>query len=184
MDQIRSKPGLSKFYAKAPAEIQGYFWELPRLLEHGFSLDLLLAYMFSRVEFAHVRSLYCGAVKLHKVDSGLARRAVQQTHMTRDGFREKYAVIYGQEIPASTAKLITIAEAVRDSILHGKSANDDQKRNAIAHVIEYAKEFNQEMPKLGGPPPFGDLRGFKGAAQGLSKETSRWVLKGMGFQLK
>jgi hypothetical protein len=184
MEIIKSKPGLSKFYGKAPTEIQGYFWELPKLLEHSFSLDVLLAYMFSRVEFAHVNCLYCGVVKLHKVDAGLARRAVQQTHMTRDGFREKFLIVYGKEIVASASGLLARAEAIRDMVLHGKGASDEQKRNAIAHVIEYAKELNGHVLGLGGPAPFGDLRGFAGAAQRHSTTTSRWILKGMGFQLK
>jgi hypothetical protein len=140
--------------------------------------------MFSRVELAHVNCIYCGVVKMHKVNAGLARRAVQQAHMTRDGFRDKFTVVYEQQIPASTLGLIGRAEAIRDMVLHGKHASDDQKRNAIAHVIEYAKELNGHALSLGGPAPFGDLRGFKGAAQGHSATTSRWILKGMGISVE
>jgi hypothetical protein len=65
--------------------------------------------------------------------------------------------------------------------MHGKGASDDDKRNAIAHVLEYAQELNDLTERLGGPRPFGDLRGFKGAGQALDKATTHWVLKGMGF---
>lgn len=183
MQAIKSKPGLLKFYSQKSGEIRDYFQELNPLLQGGFSLDVILAYVFARVERAHVNSLYCGMVKLHRVDSGLARRAVRQFHMTRDGFREKYAAVYGQSIPESTIKILIVAEGVRDSVLHGKGGTSDQKRNAIAHVLEYAVLLNEHCTSRQGPAPFGALSGFKGAAQALEKETSRWVLKGMGFAM-
>lgn len=181
MEKIKSKPGLLNFYWGSPAEIKDYFSELEGLLEGGFSLDVVLAYVFARVERAHVNSLYCGIVKFHQVDSGLARRAVRQFHLTRDGFREKFSTIYGRPIPDETVKLLVVAEGVRDSVLHGKGGTPEQKRNAVAHVIKYACLLNEYCASLNGPRPFGKLKGFKGAAQCLSKGTSRWVLLGMGF---
>jgi hypothetical protein len=181
MDKIRSIPGLRKAYGSSPENVQDYFSELPRILEAGLSLDVALAYVFARVELAHGNCLYCGIVKLHKVDSGLAGRAVQKFHMTREVFRNKYLVIYGRPIPEALTRLMTFAESVRDRVLHGKDATDDQKRNAIAHVLEYSKELNDYTFSLAGLRPFADLRGFKGAATALGSETSRWVLQGMGF---
>ena len=70
---------------------------------------------------------------------------------------------------------------MRDHVIHGKEATDAQIRNAVAHVLEYAARLNDLTTALQGPPPFGDQRGFKGAAQALDKKTSRWILKGMGF---
>jgi hypothetical protein len=180
MEKVKSKKGLLKFYRDCSLEVQGYFCELEGLVE-GFPLDVCLAYAFARVERAHVNSLYCGAVKFHQVDSGMAKRAVRQFHMTRDGFREKFTAIYGKPIPAATISLLVVAEGVRDSVLHGKGGNDDQKRNALAHVLEYANQFNSHCESLNAPRAFGSLQGFKGAAQCLGKGTSRWVLLGMGF---
>jgi len=139
MQKISSKPGLANFYSQSPPEIKDYFGELPGLLSGGFSFDVLLAYVFARLELAHVNCLYCGVVKLHNVDSGLAMRAIQQFHMTRSGFREKYSVVYGEPISKEVISLHTFAEGVRDAVLHGKQGSDDNKRNAIAHVLEYAK---------------------------------------------
>jgi hypothetical protein len=65
--------------------------------------------------------------------------------------------------------------------MHGKSASDDQVRNAVAHILAYATAMNECTAEYDGPKPFGDLRGFKGAAQSLEKGTTRWVLMGMGF---
>ena len=89
MDKVKSKPGLLNFFHKSPAEIQKYFEHLPNLIEQ-FPLDVVLTYVFARVELAHNMALYCGIAKLHRADTGLARHAVQAHHMTRKEFRSKY----------------------------------------------------------------------------------------------
>lgn len=180
MDKIRSKNGLLSFFNACPPEIRKYFEHLQKLVE-DFPLDVALAYMFSRVETAQTMSIYCGATKLHSCDKDLAWQAVTRHRMTRADFREKFAMIYAQPIPDATAKLANTAEVVRDRIMHGKPTTDDDRRNAIAHVLQYAVDVNAFVATVNGPPPFDDLRGYKGAAKGLSKSTSRWVLKGMGF---
>ena len=182
MEKVNSKPGLLKFFKQSPAVVQDYFEHLPSLIE-TFPLDVALAYAFARVELAHNMALYCGIAKLHQVDRDLVHRAVQAHHMTRAEFRAKYEVVYGKALPPATCALLTQAEGVRDLVMHGKSSSDDHKRNAIAHVLAYAARLNETTLSCDGPRPFGDLRGFKGAGQALEKKTSRWVLKGMGFNM-
>ena len=128
--------------------------------------------------------LYCGLVKIHKADAGLARRAVQLQHITRPFFKEKFSLVYGQQIPHNVLLSLTHAEAVRDLVLHGMPASDDQKRNAIAHSLVYATDLNSFIVSLNGPRPFGDLRGYNGAGKTHDRNTTRWMLKGMGFDLK
>ncbi len=180
MEKIKSKPGLLNFYRSSPVEVQQYFFHLPKLIEQ-FPLDVVLSYIFARVELAHNMALYCGIVKLHKANAELTYRAVQAHHMTRKEFRSQYQIVYGKSIPDATCLLLTHAEAVRDRVMHGKVAPDDQIRNAAAHVLAYAAAINEFTATNDGPKPFGDLRGFKGAAQSLEKGTTHWVLKGMGF---
>jgi len=180
MDKIKSKPGLLACFNGLPPDVRRYFEHLPALIE-SLPLDVALSYVFARVELAHNMALYCGITKLHRASSEMAYHAVQKHHMTRAEFRAKYAVIYGNEITDVVANLLTHAEGVRDHVMHGKSATDDQKRNAIANVLRYAVGFNECTVALHGPKPFGDLRGYKGAAQALDKSTTRWMLKGMGF---
>jgi hypothetical protein len=67
--------------------------------------------------------------------------------------------------------------------MHGKAATDDDKRNAIAHVLQYAQEVNTLLCPAWRPKPFGNLRGFKGRGKSLDVATSRWILKGMGFNI-
>ena len=180
MQKIKSKPGLLNFFQGCPDAVRWYFTHLPRLVE-DFPLDVALAYVFTQVEAAQNMALYCGVTKLHGADKDLARRAITAHHLTRGEFRSKFQVIYDKPIPDVTLRLAIVAEAVRDLVMHGKDASDDDKRNAIAHALEYAKELNDLCAALGGPRPFGNLRGFKGAGKPLDKSTSRWVLKGRGF---
>jgi hypothetical protein len=162
--------------------VREYFEHVPRLVS-DFPLEVSLAYVFSQVEQAHVMALYCGIVKLHRTSGELTWKAVHGHHMTRGGFRNKYEIIYGSAISKPTGNLVEYAEDVRDQVMHGKTASDASKRNAIAHVLSYAEALNVETVALKGPKPFGGLRGFKGRGKSLDKGTSRWVLKGMGFSV-
>lgn len=179
MDKIKSKPGLLHFFADCPVEVREYFQHIPKLLD--LELSVVLAYVFARVELAHNMALYCGVIKLHQANAEIAYRAVQTYRITRADFRSKYETVYGKPISKATWQLLTQAEGVRDRVMHGKDTNDDQMRNAVAHVLAYAKEMNKGVADCGGPKPFGKLQGFKGARQSLEKETTRWMLMGMGF---
>src|SRR5574341_688902 len=123
MQKIKSKPGLLNYFESSPKDVQAYFEHLPRLVT-DFPLDVALAYVFSLVELAHNMALYCGAVKLHRCDADLSRRAIKSYHITRPQFREKYHAIYGKPIPETTVALLLVGEAVRDNVMHGKGATD------------------------------------------------------------
>lgn len=59
-----------------------------------------------------------------------------------------------------------------------------QLRNAIAAVLQYAEEINEQLEKKAGIKPFcNSLKGFKGRKTPLDRSTTRWVLKGMGFNI-
>ncbi|MCY4383534.1 MAG: hypothetical protein OXE44_10340 [Nitrospinae bacterium] len=174
------KPTILKKFDKLPVEIQGYFAHFPALAR-GFPWEVSISYTFSLVETAHNMTVYCGVVKLHKVDSSLARTALENHHMTRPGFRDLYKTIFNRKLPQTIVDKIIRAEAVRDRILHGKEANDKNKRQAIVDVLDYAVAFNGEVDKVASFKPFGSLQGFKGRGKPLDKSTSRWILKGMGL---
>lgn len=48
-------------------------------------------------------------------------------------------------------------------------------------ILDYATGFNDFVYGIAGLRPFGQLKGFKGRAASLEKSTSRWVLRGVGF---
>ena len=166
----------------SPGRVSGYFPHLPGLLK-DYPLDVSISYLFGLVELAQNNSLYCGMVKLHHVDKELARKAIDLHPIYRPDFRHFYEAIFGRKPKATTFVKLEEAEAIRDRIVHGKQASESDKRKAIVDIIEFAERFNDDVNEAAGFQLFGDLRGFKGRGQPLNKSTSRWVLKGIGFNL-
>lgn len=156
MTTVKSKRGLLNRFNTAPHEVRDYFAYLPKLVD-AFPLDVALSYVFSQVELAQNMTLYCGIVKIHKANGQLARSAIDAHHMTRKEFREKFAVVFGKPVPDLVANALGKAESVRDRVMHGKNANDADKRNAVAHVIEYAERLNDHVHGIAGFRPFGNL---------------------------
>ena len=177
---IKTKAGLKKAYETCPQEVREYFEQVPKLLD-DFPMDVCLAYVFSRLELGQNMALYCGAVKLHKVNSELAKNAVERQYMSRKKFIEFYKTIFALDLPDIVRKDSERMEKTRDRIMHGKKANDDEIRNAIACVLHYAKEVNKQLDAKYQLKPFGKLQGFAGGSKQLNKSTSRFVLLGMGF---
>ena len=169
-------------YDELPEEIRVYFDNFPRLARE-FPWDVSISYIFSLVETAHNRTVYGGVVKRHKVHSTMAWTALDNHHMTRNGFRELYRKIFGQPLPDEIVESITRAEKIRDKILHGKGASDNDKRQAVMDVLNYAESYNEEIYRIAKFRPFGSMQGFKGRAKSHDRSTSRWILMGMGFSL-
>ena len=181
--QINTKPGLKKAYGKSSQEVHDYFKHVPKLLDE-FPMEVCLAYVFSRLELGQNMALYCGVVKIHKVNSELARNVVERQHTTRQKFIELYKTIFNLDLPDSALKDLERMQKTRDRIMHGKTASDDRIRNAIACVLNYAEEVNKQLHEKYQLKPFGELRGFAGRSKKLDKRTSRFLLLGMGFNLK
>ena len=175
--------GVRNRLLEAPEEVQKYFQPVEELIEH-YPWEVSLSYLFARVEKAHLMSVYCGVVKLHRADATLASNAVDHFHNTRDEFQTMFANVFGRTIPNGLQRSLTQAQTVRDRALHGKDVPERDYRKAIVAIIEYATEFNDLCYSNAGFKPFGDLRGYKGAAQSLDASTSRWVLKGIGLPLQ
>ncbi len=70
-----------------PAEVQTFFADLPALIESDFSLNIVLAYAFFRIEQGQRQTLYCGARKLHRTESTLTWKAIDLHDLTREGFQ-------------------------------------------------------------------------------------------------
>lgn len=170
-------------YNSSTAGVKLYFNQLPGLLTHRFPLEVCLAYLFLRLEKGQNMALYCGVVKLHQSSTGVAYRAISAQHLTRDGFLTLFQTVFGSPLSESSIKLIKTAEKVRDKVIHGKDVADPEMRGALVDVIAYAEAVNAEVRSKGGFEPFGSLQGFKGAGKSLGDQTSRWLLKGLGFAL-
>lgn len=181
--QIKSKPGLKSAFASCSDDVRGYFEHIPRLLDE-FPMDVCLSYVFARLELGQNMALYCGAVRIHRADGEVAKNAISTHHMTRDGFVGLYKTVFDVDLPKAAHTDLKKAEETRDRIMHGKGADDGAIRNAIAQVLEYAEEVNKQLGTKHGFKPFGRLQGFAGGKGArLDKQTSRFVLKGMGFSI-
>jgi hypothetical protein len=169
-------------YQALPVEIREYLGEYPQLLEK-FSWKVTVGYVFTQLETAHRTALYCGSVKRHRVDSGLAWHAIDLWDMKRKEFSQVFKAIFDHEIGEDLTKLLREAEEVRDKNMHGKTVQDADQRRCQVRVLDYLEGFHDLVRSTGVASPFDDLRGFKGAAQPLEANTSRLVLKGLGFPL-
>lgn len=101
--------------------------------------------------------------------------------MSRGRFRELFKIVFGKTINKDLLDKLAEAEDIRDKIAHGKQRTDAQARKALNDVFDFATGFNTFVQDTAGFMPFGNLRGFKGRKQPLPKETTRWVLRGMGI---
>jgi hypothetical protein len=181
----RSRPGLKNLFDGFDDDIKGHFWEFSKLVESEFSLQVILAYSFFRLEQGQRTTLFCGARKLHKTDSDLTWKAIDGHYMSREHFQKFFETIFGVGIPSAVQDVIKPAETARDKIMHGQGIDDARIREAISRVLHYANQLNTFLDGRGvGFRAFvGDLRGFTGRLEALDKSTSRWILKGMGFQM-
>jgi len=123
-------------------------------------------------------------VKNHAANSELTDSVVQKEYLTRESFDRIFLNIFKTPIPDSVKKLLFDAEEIRDTSMHGKEVDDPPLRKAIQDILQYLEQYNAHMKTTHGFEPCGDLRGFKGRLENLDKETTRWILKGLGFSIK
>ena len=171
---------LKKFKGCSPA-VQDYFSGLGGLLNDQYIYEIAIAFLFLRTEKAHHRALYGGAVRLRRAEKDVTMRVVNAQHLSHDQFLILFHNIFGHELSKSTIAHLNRARKVRNKVVHGKSVADAEMRKAIVEILEYAEAMNREMESEGSFKPFGDMRGFKGRGQSLDAETTKWLLKGLGF---
>ena len=175
--------GVIRRYEEAPQPIQDYFPNFVELVK-GYDWEVSISYVFSRVELAKRSTIYCGIVKLHWCDAELTRKLVNEDHMSRGRFLDLFKVVFGCRLPKNVAAKLESGEQVRDKVAHGIKLGEAEARQGLVDVIDFAQEFGDFVDGKAGFHPFGDLRGFKGRAESLTKATTRWVLKGMSIPKK
>jgi len=141
--------------------------------------------MFERIERAQTMTLYCGIMRKYRIDSDLAYKAIQLQHITRGAFQGYFKSVFGKDIPKDIVEKLEIAQKVRDKVMHGKNVKPSEMRNAIGDIIEFAEMYNAFIYNEAGFKPFGRLQGVLGGLSGkLDKQSSRLILKGLGFDLR
>jgi hypothetical protein len=182
MPRIPSYKALLKLYESLSGEVKEHFPLIPKLIELPYEVGL--AYSFLKIEQAQNRALYGGVVKAHRGDAEFVRRVMNLQHLTRGGFKDIYANVFGAPLGNATAAKLAEAEKVRDRVIHGKSVDDNEMREAIADCLEYGTLLNADVSSIAGFKPLGDMRGFKGRADSLDKRTTKWLMRGLGFGVK
>jgi hypothetical protein len=169
-------------FDSCPEEIRTCLSDLPRLLD-SFPLDVSISYLFTQIQRAHNATLCSGAVRVHKANRNVARAAVGAQRVTIGAFPEQFEAVFGKPIPDEVTDELEAAEIVHGKILNGQRTLEKEKRETIGHVLDYALALNRFVNGLAKFKPFSDQRGSDGCAESLSKSTTRWMLKGMGFSL-
>ncbi len=172
--------GVIRHFQAAPEGVQNYFPDFVQLVEQ-YDWEVPVSYVFSRIEQAKRMTIYCGIVKLHWCESTLTWKLVSEDHMARGRFRELFRTVFGQKIPDEILAKLEKGEKVRDKIAHGVKWTPKEARECLTSVVDFATEFNECVFRRAGFRPFGDLRGYKGRKEPLSKDTTRWILRGMGI---
>src|SRR3546814_20094524 len=117
-------------------EIKSYFEAIPDLIE-GYVWEVSLAFMFTRVEKAMNRMLYCGVVKLHRANSTTASVMVNKHHMTRREFKRLFSKVFGTAVLKELNEILAEAEKVRHKVVLGTALNAAEMRHATVGLIEY-----------------------------------------------
>ena len=167
-------------YDKAPERVRNYF---PRLIElvENYEWEISISYAHSRLERAKRMTIYCGIVKLHWCEATLTRKLINEDHMSRGRFRKLFEVVFGKRIPSRLIEKLEKAELIRDKISHGITWKEAEARKGLVDLIDFATEFNDFVDDQAGFRPFGNLKGFKGRKEPLTKQSTRWILRGMGI---
>ena len=173
---------LSAFRAK-PKSVRNYFVDFSSLVE-DYEWGVSVSYVFARIEAVKHTTLYCGIVKLHRCNSELTWEMLNKDHLSRGRFWDLFQVVFGKRVPQPILDKLSSAEKMRDKVAHGKRQPDADIRTGLRDAFEFCEVFNDFVYSVGGFRPFGDLRGFAGPREKLSKETTRWVLRGMGIPAK
>ncbi len=174
---------LKNFEARSE-HVKGYFCDLSNLLRDGYGYEIILAYLFLKVEQAQNRALYGGVVKVHRGQAVFCKKIINQQHLTRDGFKNLYKNVFGHNVNKGTSEKIETAEKIRDKIIHGKTIPAKEQRTAIIDVLDYAEALNEDIYGIAGFKPFGSMQGFKGRADSLDTRTTKWVMRGLGFGVR
>lgn len=168
-------------FNQQPEPVRIYFEEFPKLIEEPFPYQVSIGYVFFLIEQAQRRLLYGSIVKKFLTDTTVTKRIVNHFDMKRKDFLDKCEQIIGQKVPQTTLDHFENASKVRDHSMHGKEPSDSKLRTGLRDSLFYCSELHNYATQHAGFSPFGDMRGLAGRKGKLPPETSRLVLKGLGF---
>jgi hypothetical protein len=108
------------------------------------------------------------------VDEELKERA-----FSRKSFRLSIKSLIGIDISSGDYRSLELAEAVRDTIFHGRITSDEKKREAISNCLKFIQAFGEKIRLETGKNPFSSLKGLTSRIRPLERTQSRWIIKGI-----
>ncbi len=182
MARISYKNQCLQHYQQKTQDVQNYYGNLPTLLQH-LDFSVTLAYMFSQLELGHRWLLYLGLVRLHKLNRNASWEAIHETYLNKDDFQRFFLIVFGQRIPKATIQIWENAAGIRNRVMHGRNKPTlSELKTAIEQVLDYSEEMNRFVGRISPVRPFvPDRRGLLAGQKAHLENTSKWVLKGMGF---
>lgn len=163
-----------------PRDIKSWFEIVPELVEN-YEWGVSISYVFMNIEAIKHTTLYKGLVKRHRTDAALTWELLDKDHMGRSRFIELFKIVFDRPLLPEVLAHLAAAESIRDRVAHGKSLTGAQARSCLMEAFDFVEGFSKFVEQAGGFRPFGEGRGFKGRGSSLNRETSRWVLRGMGI---
>ena len=170
-------------FNQLPEDIKSWIPHVPKLIEE-YSWDIPIAFTFNQIETIKRRTLSLRLIKYHKTNAELTWKLIDEDYMLRERFRVLFDKIFGTPIPDAILAHLTQAEAVRDRAMHGKSFSEKDARICLPLAFTFLQTFSAFVEEKAGFRPCSNAQGIKGAAASLNKETTKWVLKGMGIPEK
>ncbi|MDR9483808.1 MULTISPECIES: hypothetical protein [Sediminimonas] len=165
-------------FAALPEEVQTHLRGLGPLLGDA-DLDLSLAYLFMVIEQGRYRSMKCILVRNMKCMTSVVDEELKSRAFSRKSFRASIKSLIGLDISSGDYRALERAEGIRDTIFHGRSASDADKRNAISNCLRFIEVFGDKIREETGKNPFATLRGLTSRIRPVSRPQSHWILKGV-----
>ena len=177
-------------FSDASEHVQAFFPDFVELVK--FTADktksnwqVPVSYVYSRLEVAKRNTICLGLVKLHWCDHILTQSIVDKDHFERERFLELFETVYGKPIREGLLRQLQKGEKARDKYAHGTTCKQSEAYAALNSMVDFATGFDEFVKKVTKSKfgAFGTLQGFTGKKEHLSKDTTRWVLKGVGFKI-
>jgi hypothetical protein len=176
------KQSVIDVFNNSTARTQEHFRHVPSLIQQ-YQPSVALGYVFDRTAEAHNAIIVAGLVVKHRAYRDVAREIASFQECTWDEFHYEFQTVFGSVIPETASDPYIFANEMRRALMSGKRVSSKDQCAVIENVLRYADAFDAFVWADARLHPFSDLSKVKSRGAALDKESTRWVLKGMGFPL-
>jgi len=175
-----TKATIRNIFTGLSPDVKSYFLYTPDLID-GFPPEVCLAYLFSGIRAIHRRAFYLGIVRKFNTDREITFEMVDRHTFQLHEFTTEFERIFGLKFDAITAERLKHIQEIRNRATHGQTVKPQETLQAVLDILEYAEALNGDLKGMIGKTPFKGLEGAAGRIKPLNRETSQWILKGMGL---